>query len=133
MSCKDNELSDKRILIVDDEEVILFLLQEELEEEGFISIDTALTGEECLKKLEKMHYDIVILDINMPYMNGVEVLRQIKMVMKMKVPVALHSAYPKYKADFEKDYNMLPPDGYIVKSANTEELFNFIFKSIVKS
>jgi DNA-binding response OmpR family regulator len=117
----------KRILVVDDEEGIHFLLREELELEGFF-VDTALNGEIALRKFKTIIYDLVILDINMPYVGGIEVLRQIKMVMDIKAPVILHSAYPEDKEDFSVGL----ADAYVNKSANLEELFNSIYKLIGK-
>jgi DNA-binding response OmpR family regulator len=106
----------KKILIVDDEEVILFLYQEELEEEGF-AVVTALNGDQALRQFKAEPPDLVILDINMPGMNGIEVLRQMKS-LNPALPVILSSAYPEYKQDF----GTWASDEYIVKSANTDAL-----------
>lgn len=112
----------KKILLVDDEESILLLNSEELEDEGF-TVDTALNGEIGLRKFQATAYDLVILDINMPGMNGIEVLRQIKAI-KNELPVIICSAYPEYK----EDINVFLADEYIVKSANTEEIVNSVTK-----
>ncbi|WP_417915385.1 response regulator [Candidatus Electronema sp. JM] len=106
----------KKVLIVDDEEVIQFLYQEELEEEGF-AVETALNGELALRQFEAAPPDLVILDINMPGMNGIEVLRQMK-ERNPGLPVILSSAYPEYKQDF----GAWASDEYIVKSADTSAL-----------
>lgn len=121
MPSENKELTNKRILIVDDEEFILFLLQEELEEEGFV-IDTALNGEICLEKIENFIYDLVILDINMPIMDGIDVLEKIK--RKNDIPVIMHSAYIEDKGD----YRLWAADAYCNKSVNLEELFSYIDK-----
>lgn len=116
----------KKILLVDDEESILLLISEEIEEElvGVI-VDMAHNGEECLRKFEAANYDLIILDINMPGMNGIEVLIEIKKV-NYKFPVIISSAYPEYKD--KEELGILVFDDYIVKSANTEELVNSITK-----
>jgi DNA-binding response OmpR family regulator len=106
----------KKILIVDDEEVILFLYQEELEEEGFL-VETAMNGDKALRQFEAAPPDLVILDINMPGMNGIEVLRQMKS-RNAGLPVILSSAYPEYK----QDLGTWASDEYIVKSADTSAL-----------
>ena len=106
----------KKILLVDDEQGIHLLYREELEEEGF-EVHSALTGEEALEKMPIIAPDLVILDINMPGMNGIEVLRQIK-EGNPKLPVILSSAYHEYK----QDLGAWASDDYIVKSADLEEL-----------
>ncbi len=65
------ELQDesKRVLVIDDEHAIRFLLQKMLEREGYI-VDTASNGVDALKQFEPHKYDIVLLDMIMPEMNG---------------------------------------------------------------
>ena len=106
----------KKILLVDDEEGIHLLYREELEEEGY-EVHSALTGEDALEKLKIISPDLVILDINMPGMNGIEVLRQMK-EMNPKLPVVLSSAYHEYK----QDLGAWASDDYIVKSADLDDL-----------
>ncbi|TVR66809.1 MAG: sigma-54-dependent Fis family transcriptional regulator [Gemmatimonadales bacterium] len=62
-----------RILIVEDEEIIRELLVPSLREEGFI-VDAVASGEEALKRLESTLYDVVLLDLNLPGMHGMNVL-----------------------------------------------------------
>jgi len=106
----------KKILLVDDEEGIHLLYREELEEEGY-EVHSALTGEDALEKLKIISPDLVILDINMPGMNGIEVLRQMKEI-NPKLPVVLSSAYHEYK----QDLGAWASDDYIVKSADLDDL-----------
>lgn len=106
----------KKILLVDDEEGIQLLYREEFEDEGY-SVDSAINGEEALEKFKASPPDLVILDINMPGMNGIEVLRQMK-EMNAELPVILSSAYQEYKEDF----GTWASEEYIVKSANMDEL-----------
>ena len=110
----------KKILVVDDEESIHLLYREELEEEGY-EVISAMTGEEGLKLFQEEKPDLVILDINMPGMDGIEVLRQMKQ-MSPDVPVILSSAYPEYKQDLAS----WASDDYIVKSFNLDELKNSV-------
>ena len=106
----------KKILLVDDEENIHFLYREELEEEGY-KVHSALTGGHALQKLKIMSPDLVILDINMPGINGIDVLRKIKEINPM-IPVILSTAYQEYK----QDIGTWASDDYIVKSTDLEEL-----------
>lgn len=72
---------NKKILIVDDEFHVRSVLCRYFEKKGFIVSDCA-SGEEALSQFEKIQPHIVLLDILMPGMNGVEVFRQ----MKLKLP-----------------------------------------------
>ncbi len=65
------------ILVVDDESGIRESLSGVLEDEGY-KASTAQSGEECLDLLRKNHYDVVLLDIWMPGIDGLEVLEKIK-------------------------------------------------------
>ncbi|GAB4338782.1 MAG: response regulator [Desulfobulbaceae bacterium] len=115
-------MEKKRILLVDDEEGIQLLYREEFEEEGY-EVISALNGEEALDKFTADPPDLVILDINMPGMNGIEVLRRMKEI-NPDLPVILSSAYQEYKQDF----GSWASEEYIVKSANLDELKNAIRK-----
>jgi len=65
-----------RVLIVDDEQVVCDLLHDELSDRGYLCV-TALNGDEALKNLAKQDFDVVLLDIRLPGMSGMEVLREI--------------------------------------------------------
>ena len=106
----------KKILLVDDEDSIHLLYREELEEEGY-EVHSALSGEEALEKLKIINPDLVILDINMPGMNGIDALRRIKEDCP-NLPVILSSAYQEFKQDLAS----WASDDYIVKSSNLNEL-----------
>ncbi len=80
-----------RILLVDDEEHIRLLFKEELEEEGYV-IDLASNGFEALEKLKEQRFDLVVLDIKMPGMDGIQTLNEIKKIDKDQ-HVILCSAY----------------------------------------
>ncbi len=106
----------KKLLLVDDEESIHLLYREEFEEEGY-EVHSALSGEEALEKIKIITPDLVILDINMPGINGIDVLRQMK-EMNAKLPIILSSAYQEFKQDLAS----WASDEYIVKSSNLDEL-----------
>ncbi|OPY64373.1 MAG: Sporulation initiation phosphotransferase F [Syntrophorhabdus sp. PtaU1.Bin050] len=113
-----------RLLVVDDEENIRFLFKEELEEEGY-EVDLASSGLEALSKIKDSLYDLVVLDIKMPGMSGIQTLNEIKNINK-DLPVILCSAY----GEFKQDFSSWVSDGYVVKSADTSELKQTI-KSIL--
>jgi DNA-binding NtrC family response regulator len=68
----------RRLLIVDDEPLILEVLSEHFSPEYVV--DTALNGADALGAILRARPDVVMLDINMPRMNGVEVLKDIKQI-----------------------------------------------------
>jgi two-component system, response regulator, stage 0 sporulation protein F len=106
----------KKILLVDDEDSIHLLYREEFEEEGY-EVHSALSGTEALEKFNLLSPDLVILDINMPDMNGIEVLRQMKEI-NSALPIILSTAYHEYK----QDLGAWASDEYVVKSSDLSEL-----------
>src|SRR3972149_4505741 len=67
-----------KILVVDDEESITFLLRTEFEDLRDFLVDTASNGTEAINLVQSKLYDIVLLDIKMPRVGGIEVLKFIK-------------------------------------------------------
>ena len=101
-----------KILIVEDDEAQRFLYHEELTEEGY-EIVLARNGVEALKCLEESPFDLIVLDIRMPIMNGTEVIGKISSRYK-ETPVIIHTAYPEYRSQFIS----FMVDGFVVKSAD---------------
>ncbi|MCI5597695.1 MAG: response regulator transcription factor [Lachnospiraceae bacterium] len=85
-------MANQRILAVDDEEHILELIEYNLVKNGF-SVTTVSSGEEALALLEKEPFDLVLLDIMMEGMGGIEVLKRIRNQKETKdMPVILLTA-----------------------------------------
>jgi DNA-binding response OmpR family regulator len=109
--------SDPFILVVDDEPGILRLLKLELEEQGF-HVATASSGEEALAVTEEQRPDIVLLDIMMPEVGGLEVMRRLR--ERSDAPVILVTAKD---SDADKVRGLeLGADDYVVKPFSAEEL-----------
>ena len=70
-------MADYRVLLVDDEEEFVSALSERLELRG-IEVDSALNGEDALAIMVEKTFEVVILDVMMPGLGGLEVLKQIK-------------------------------------------------------
>ena len=67
----------KRILVVDDDELVLSALDELLKPEGY-EVETVLRAPEAIDRLDKNGYDLILLDIIMPEMDGFELCRKIR-------------------------------------------------------
>ena len=106
----------KKILIVDDEEVIRMLYSEELEEEGYQVVTTG-TGLGLLELIEKEKPALVVLDIKMAEHDGLDLLQDIRKDY-YNIPVILCSAYSSFKGDLKS----IAADYYVVKSADLTEL-----------
>ena len=104
------------ILVVDDEENIRWLYKEELEDEGY-NIKAAASGEEALQMVPAIKPDLVVMDIKMPGLSGVDTLIKIK-EMDKNIPVILCSAY----GDYKQDFTTWASDAYVVKAASLDEL-----------
>jgi two-component system, NarL family, invasion response regulator UvrY len=109
-----------RVIITDDHPVVLKGLKEIISE-GFddVTIDVSSKGYELLGKISNNEYDIVLLDISLPDINGLEVLKEIKK-MKRKLPVLVLSMYPEenYAARAIKG----GAQGYLTKGSAPDEL-----------
>ena len=92
MGLGQEESRPARILVVDDEESIRDLLRLVLTREGY-SVVTANGGEEAIEYLEAQRFDLVITDLVMPRVNGVEVLRADRRI-DPKYPVMVITGYP---------------------------------------
>lgn len=67
-----------RVLVVDDEESITYLVKTELEDLPEFEVDTVLSGSDAMNNIQEKVYDVVLLDVKMPRISGVEVLKHIK-------------------------------------------------------
>lgn len=109
------------ILIVDDKKENLFSLKTLLELNSF-DVDTAASGEEALKKILKNQYALIILDVQMPVMDGYEVAESISGYSKTKnIPIIFLSAVNIDKSFITKGYNSGGVD-YITKPFDPELL-----------
>ncbi len=106
----------ERILIVDDEENIRKLYAEELRADGY-EVSVADSGDSALESMQAEPPDLVVLDIEMADVDGLDVLSSLK-EKDRDLPVVLNSAYTVYKNDFKSWL----ADAYVVKSSDTEEL-----------
>ena len=88
----------KRILVADDEANIRLLFEAVLTEDGHEVVCVG-TGREAVRKIIKDDYDLIILDIKMPDMNGLEVVQKIR-ELKKQTPVIICSAFKHLEDDY---------------------------------
>lgn len=104
-----------KVLIVDDDPNIRRLYRDELSDEGY-EVVVAATGAEALALFEKENPDIVTLDILIPDIDGIKLLRQMK-ERRPRVPIIMSTAY-----DYRDDFAVWASEAYVVKSAELGEL-----------
>ncbi len=108
----------KTILVVDDDANIRLLLRDELWEKGY-NVVTAVDGEEALISFDEEYVDLVILDIRMPKVDGIEVLKTIR-ATNQKVPIIIYTANPDDLPDISGYGNTVK----ITKSSDISEVIN---------
>ena len=120
------ELEPQRILIVDDHQMFIDGLKSLLrKQETFIVVAEALNGNEALKILEKQKIDIVLTDISMPQMSGIELTK----IVKLKYPeikvivISMHNDH-----SVVSEIIMAEAEGYILKNTGKKELFDALTK-----
>lgn len=114
-----------KILVVDDDMHIQRLYKEEFEDEGY-EVVVASNGQEAIDLFEKENPDIVTLDILLPDIDGIRILRQMK-EKNPKVPIIMSTAY-----DYRDDFAVWASEAYIVKSSDLDELKAMIKKLLNK-
>ncbi len=106
----------KTLLIVDDEKNLCRLYEKELAKEGY-NVVLAHSGTEAISKVNECAPDLVVLDIRMPGMDGIETLSKI-LGKNNRLPVILNSAFSSY----QNNYMSWAADAYVIKSSDLTEL-----------
>jgi two-component system, OmpR family, alkaline phosphatase synthesis response regulator PhoP len=115
---------NKTIMVVDDNPDIITIVRTILEGRGF-NVLSASSGAECLEALKSQKPDLIVLDIMMPEMDGLEVLTRLKSTSEFtNIPVVLLTAKVQYE-DVLGGYK-LGADYYITKPFTSTQLINGI-------
>ena len=115
-----------KLLVVEDDPNQRRLYEQELGDEGY-EIRTAAGGKEALAQISQERPDLVIMDISMPGMDGIEALGKV-LGVDNTIPVILNTAFANYKDNFLS----WAADAYVVKSSDLSELKETIKKVLKK-
>ena len=112
----------KTILVIDDDKSILRTLTRILQKSGY-GVDTAETGKEAMEKAEKRHYDLALVDVRLPDVDGTDLLLTMKDALKDTVKIMI-TGFP----SLEMGIKALDggADAYLVKPVRPEELLMLI-------
>ncbi|MBQ8821639.1 MAG: DegV family EDD domain-containing protein [Lachnospiraceae bacterium] len=130
------EAPEARILVVDDSNMNLSVVRKLLRETK-VNVDTALSGEECLKMTKQKYYHVILLDHYMSPMDGVETLRAIRKQengLCRGVPIIALTA--NYTLDSQRMYRELGFDDYLTKPIESavmeEKILNYLPEDVVE-
>lgn len=108
--------SKKRVLVIDDDKSILRTTCLALEKNGF-EADTAETGKEALEKLKNQQYDVLLVDLRLPDIDGTEVLSRTNLPNAVKI---MFTGYPSFVSGIEAMDRGV--DAYLPKPVRPEEI-----------
>lgn len=121
-------METKKILIVDDEQVVLDsvkkIIQRKLEEKQFV-VDMAISSDDALEKIQTRNYDLIITDIMMPGLDGIDLLKYVKDNYR-EIDVIIITGYPSIESAVKA--TKLGAFDYITKPFTPEELCGRIIK-----
>lgn len=110
----------KHILIADDEPTVVALAKQKLEERGYI-VDTARNGKEAMKIIEAMKLDLIVLDVVMPVMDGVDVYKELKKSPRTAgIPIVIMTD----NRIFRESFQTLGVEHFLPKPLDSEKLIH---------
>src|SRR5437660_939932 len=122
------DCSYRRLMAVDDEADITFTLKKELEQSGF-SLDVFNDPIVALSYFKPHYYDLILLDVKMPNLNGFELYQEINKKDK-NIKACFVTAYELYYESLKKEYPKLNVDCFISKPFDMNNLVNRIKKEL---
>ncbi|MBT3606568.1 MAG: response regulator [Candidatus Latescibacteria bacterium] len=116
----------KNILIADDDTNLALLYEQELSDEGY-QVQVVHDARAAIERVQQNPPDLLVLDIRMPGMDGIEALNKI-LGINNQLPVILNTAYSNHK----DNYLTWSADAYVVKSSDLTELKDAIQNILAK-
>ena len=121
----------KKILIIDDEEIVTKSLQKLLKKEGY-QTTIAKSGPEAIEKVKRTDFDLIICDVRMPQMDGITTIKEIRRYLKEKnrpqppeVVITGYADLDKYQAAMD-----LEVADYLYKPFDTQDFLKIVKKNI---
>jgi DNA-binding response OmpR family regulator len=108
-----------KILIAEDEEMMLKTMEFKLKKEGF-QVVACSNGEEAMEKIASENPDIIVTDIRMPFVTGLDIVKRVKVELKLNIPIIVLSAVGLEKTVLEAFD--LGADDFITKPFSPNEL-----------
>ena len=117
-----------RLLVCEDNKLVMKTLSVVLEKDGF-KVDLAEDGLVAFELLQKTVYDLILVDIHLPFHSGLEIIKFLRSDLKMGTPVFVLSAFS--DAEMQRQAGEMEIDGYMLKPFNPTDLIRKI-RSILK-
>lgn len=128
MSANQDQDIQAHALLVDDELGFIEIMTKRLKRRGF-RVTSVLSGTEALRSLRRQDYDVVVLDLKMEDMDGIEVLRILKTIAP-EIPVIILTGHGSEEAAV--DGLALGAFDYLMKPCDLEELINVMQKAVLE-
>jgi DNA-binding response OmpR family regulator len=120
--------STMRLLVCEDNKLVIKTLSVVLGKEGF-EVDIADDGNKAFEFLHKSKYDLILVDIHLPFHSGLEIIKFLRSDLKQRTPVLVLSAFS--DQEIQKQAGEMEIEAYIVKPFNPSDLIRKI-RSILK-
>ena len=118
----------KTIIIIDDDKFILNVFSRILQKQGY-NVDVVETGQETLEKINEKKYDLALIDVNLPDINGIDLVSKLNSINPDLIKIVI-TGFPSIEdATSAMDQGVI---AYLVKPVKSEELIELIAKKLKK-
>jgi YesN/AraC family two-component response regulator len=114
------------ILFVEDEDCIVDMLTKTFRA-LHIDFDSARNGQEALEQIKNKDYDLIVTDVNMPIMNGFELIKNIRENLKLTLPIYIMSAYA--AIEYTNKATELGVEHYLKKPFDVINFINIVYEN----